>query len=55
MIVLAVASTIVSIIWSLVVVFANGMSDAPGRFQGLGTIIAVWVATTVLWLSWWVG
>lgn len=54
MIVFAVLGTIAAIVWSALVVFANGMSSAPSLgFQGGWSIIAAWAAVLVLWLAWW--
>lgn len=56
MILLAILATLAAVVWSLFVVFANGMSDWPSAgFQGRGTIWAAWVVVAVLWLAWWFG
>ncbi len=56
MIVLAIAATIASICWSVFVVMANGMSDAPQlAFQGVGSIALAGIVTIVLWVSYAVG
>ena len=55
MLFLAIIATIAAGLWSLVVLFANGMRSSPGEFQGRGTIIAAWLGAAVLWLAWWFG
>jgi hypothetical protein len=53
MLFLAIVATLVSIVWTAFVVFANGMSSAPmAAFQGGWSIIGVWVLTVILWLAW---
>jgi hypothetical protein len=53
MIFLAVLATIVSLLGSAFIVFANGMSDSPGTaFQGGWTIAIAWTITVALWLGW---
>lgn len=55
MIVLAILATVAAFVWSIVVVFANGMSDGPVAFQGGGTVLAAWIGAAVMWLAWWIG
>lgn len=53
MIVLAILSTLAAAGCTVFVVFANGMSDAPGAgFQGGWLIAAAWVVTIALWAGW---
>jgi len=35
-------------VWTFMVVGANGMSDAPGKFQGGWTILAAWAVAGLL-------
>lgn len=52
MIILAIVATIASILWSLFVLFANSMSDAPQADPiGIGTIGFAWIVTIVLWIA----
>jgi hypothetical protein len=45
---LAVIAVIAAIVWSLFVVAANGMSDAPSAgFQGGDTIVIAWLIAAV--------
>lgn len=54
MIVLAIAGTVAAILWSLVVIIGNGMSDAPSAaFQGVPSLVAAWAGSATLWLAWW--
>lgn len=56
MLVLSIISTLCAIVWSVFVVFANGMSDSPSSgFQGKWSIIGAWVLVAILWLGWRVG
>lgn len=55
MIVFAILGTIAAIVWSVIVVIANGMRASPGEFQGQGTLIAAWLGAAILWLAWWFG
>ena len=54
MIVLAIIAACAAAVLTVVVVFANGMSDLPGTpFQGRGLIIGSWILVAVLWLACW--
>lgn len=53
--ILASVATVVAILWSLVVMFANGMRSSSGAFVGAGTICAAWIGAAALWLAWWFG
>jgi hypothetical protein len=53
MIVLAIFGTIAAAVWSVAVLFANGMRSSPGDFQGAWMIWAAWTLAAVLWLVWW--
>lgn len=53
MIFFAILATFGAAVWTLFVIFANGMRSSPGRFQGLPSIIAAWVAAGASWLAWW--
>lgn len=57
MLFLAILATIASFVWSVFVVYANGMAPAPtaAGFQGGWSIIAAWIVTIVLWIAWAVG
>lgn len=56
MIVLAILATLGSLVWSWIVLMANGMSSSPSTpFQGGWSIIAAWLVTAALWFGWWVG
>jgi hypothetical protein len=45
----AVLAVLVAIVWTGIVVFANGMSDAPSAgFQGGWTISVVWFIAVLL-------
>lgn len=53
MIVLAILSTLAAAGCTVFIVFANGMSDAPGAgFQGEWVIIVAWAVTAALWAGW---
>jgi hypothetical protein len=53
MIVLAILGTLAAIVWTIIVVWANGMSDAPMMgFQGGLTLWLAWIAVAALWLAW---
>lgn len=47
MIVLAVLTTAVAAMWSMVVMFANGMRSSPGPFEGGLSISIVWMSLTI--------
>ena len=48
MTVFAVIAVIAAIVWSLFVIAANGMSDAPSAgFKGGGTIVIAWPIAAV--------
>ena len=54
MIVFAIIGFFAAIVWSLFVIMANGMSDAPMLgFQGGGTIAVAWIVEAILILAWW--
>jgi hypothetical protein len=54
MLVVAILGTIGAVVWTILGVFANGMSDAPSAgFQGGWTIVVAWVVAAVIWLAWW--
>jgi hypothetical protein len=56
MLLLAIVALLVSIGWSIVVLFANSMSDAPSDgFQGAWTIWACFAVTALLFAAWWIG
>lgn len=55
MIVLAIVATLVAVIWSFIVVCANGMRSSPGAFMGGFTLTATWIGVAVLWFAWWIG
>lgn len=56
MIVLSFVATVFAIVWSIFVVCANGMSDAPqDGFRGGWMIGAAWFCVAVMWLGWWIG
>lgn len=53
MIVLAIFSTIIAILLTLAVMFANSMRSSPGEFYGRGRLFVIWVICIVFWLAWW--
>lgn len=55
MIFLAILATFAAAVWSMFVLYANGMRSSPGKFVGAGTIWAAWIGVAVLWLAWWFG
>lgn len=56
MLFLAIIMTIAACIFSLFVLFANGISDAPSRaFQGGWLIGLVWLCAAVLYVAWYFG
>lgn len=55
MIVLAIIATIAGVVWSLVVVGANGMRSSPGEFEGGAMLAATWIGVAIMWLAWWFG
>jgi hypothetical protein len=56
MIVLAILATLVAIVLTMLVIYANGMSDSPDMpFQGGWIVGIAWVITAALWLAWWIG
>ena len=55
MIIFAILVTIAAFVWSIIVMFANGMRSSPGEFQGAQTIAVAWCIAGVIWLAWWFG
>lgn len=53
MIVLAILASMAAAVWSLLVLYANGMRSSPGAFQGNGSIVVAWCAAAVMWIAWW--
>lgn len=53
MIVLAIVATILALVWTVVVLGANGMRSSPGDFEGAFSIGAAWIGVAVMWLAWW--
>lgn len=49
---LAVTTTILAIVCSVLVVFANSMRSSPGKFGGGSLLAAVWVGAFAAWLAW---
>lgn len=52
MIILAIVATLAAVVWSFIVLYANGMRSSPGEFMGAGTIWAAWIGVVVMWLAW---
>lgn len=53
MIVLAIFTTACAAVWTLFVLFANGMASAPSKeLEGKSTIVLAWAVTAVLWAAW---
>jgi len=52
-IIFAGLGTALAVLWTAVVLFANGMRSSQGEFFGLGSIIIAWIGVAVLWLAWW--
>lgn len=52
MIVLAIVGTLMAILWTFAVLFANSMRSSPGDFQFAWTVYAAWTGAAVLWLAW---
>lgn len=51
---LAILLTCLATIITVLVIYANGMSDAPAQgFQGVYFIVIPWVAVAVTWAWWW--
>jgi hypothetical protein len=51
---LTIIAAVISVIWSLIVLMANGMTSAPqGRFEGGFSLGFVWIITALLFLAWW--
>lgn len=55
MLFLAIVATICALVWSVIVLGANGMRSSPGPFQGGFTILGAWFGVVVLWLTWGLG
>ncbi len=55
MIVIAILATLGALVWSLLVILANGMRSSPGKFSGAIEIAGVWLVTGVIWFAWAVG
>lgn len=56
MLILSILATIVTIILTVLIVFANGMSDSPSTpFQGKWFIFGCIGVTVALWFAWWFG
>jgi hypothetical protein len=52
MIILAILATIGAALWTVMVLYANGMASSPQAFQGGGSIALAWGAALVLWIAW---
>lgn len=53
MIVLAIAATVAALLFSFVVVMANGMSSSPSTpFQGGYLLATSWVVCALFWVAW---
>ena len=55
MIVVAILGTVAAVLWTLLVMFANGMRSSPGKFYGDGLIWAGWGIAALLWFVWALG
>lgn len=56
MLILACIALSLSIVWTLLVIGANAMTDAVGQgFQMGGSVTVAWLGTIALWLAWWFG
>jgi hypothetical protein len=53
MIALAILFTMAAVVWTLMVLYANGMRSSPGAFQGNGSIVVAWAVAALMWLAWW--
>ena len=52
MIIFAGLGTAMAVLWTAVVLFANGMRSSQGEFFGTGSIVITWIGVAVLWLAW---
>lgn len=54
MIVLAIFSTIIALVWTWITIAANGMATAPSvnGFVGGGGLLVAWAVTALFWVAW---
>jgi len=50
---LAIMATGLAVCWSVIVLWANGMSDAPSApTEGGGSAVALWLFAAAVWIWW---
>lgn len=53
LLILSIIFTILAVLTSIFIMFANGMSDSPSTpFQGIGIILIAWLAAGLFWFLW---